>query len=628
MDLTELLGVSRIKRLSLLSAVCLIASMQLASPAATQPLPRSVLIINQSGPSRPWYVALDNSFRATMISSPSGPYSVYEEDLDLNLFNGAGYEESVRAFFKEKYRAKSIGAIVAVGSSAVKYALDFRAEIWPDVPLVFAAVDETSATQFKLPPNVTGSIMQITLRDMVAQAQVLIPDLKRIALVGDPLERQTFYQPFKDELPKVAAELEVIDLTGLSMSELRKRVATLPMSTAIIYTAIYLDGAGVSYAPADALGLVAEVANRPIFVDIDSDLGRGAVGGLVIAAAPVGDEAAKLALRVLNGESASSIPVAVGNFDRPIFDWRQLQRWGISEARLPPGSEIQFRDPTAWEQYSTQIMLIAATLLFQTMLIIGLFYEHRRRRSAESVSRIAMTKLADLNRVATAGELTAAIAHEVNQPLAAMVANANAGLRWLANKVPDLDEARTAMNRIVSAGHRASEVIGSIRAIFRNDGQERTTVDLNDVIQDVLGLVGGELQAQGILVHIELTRLLPSVLGHSGQLQQVILNLVRNAADAMNSVSDRTRVLRVKSAIHDPDRVLVSVEDSGTGIDPKNVDHIFDSFFTTKAQGMGMGLSICRSIIEAHDGRLWASLGDGHGSVFNIQLPAFEAGFE
>ena len=322
-----------------------------------------------------------------------------------------------------------------------------------------------------------------------------------------------------------------------------------------------------------------------------------------------------------DGESASHIPVVKVNVTKPIFDWRELQRWGISEARLPPGSDIRFRDPTAWDLYRWQIMLVAAALLTQTALIIGLFYEHRRRRNAEAASLSAMGKLADMNRVATAGELTASIAHEVKQPLAAMVANANAALRWLTNKTPNLDEALAALKRVVSDGHRTAEVIGSVRAMFKKEGQERAPVDLNDLIQDVLALLRGELKKRGIVVQTGLSWPLPLAVGHSGQLQQVILNLVRNAADAMDSVAGRARILRVKSAVHDPDGVLVSVEDSGTGIDPKDIDRIFDSFFTTKSHGMGIGLSICRSIIEAHGGRLWASSSIGHGTVFNIQLP-------
>jgi signal transduction histidine kinase len=233
-----------------------------------------------------------------------------------------------------------------------------------------------------------------------------------------------------------------------------------------------------------------------------------------------------------------------------------------------------------------------------------------------------------MNRVATAGELSASIAHEVNQPLAAIVLNASAGLCYIARATPDLDGARAALESVVSDGHRAGEVVASVRAMFKNKSGEKTPLDLNDLIQDVLLLVRGELQAQEIVVQTGLNRPLPLVLGNSGQLQQVILNLVRNAADAMGTVSGRARLLRVKSAIHDADGVLVSIEDSGAGIDPKNIERIFDSFYTTKSQGMGMGLSICRSIIEAHRGRLWASSGIDHGAVLNVLLPVAKPGAE
>ena len=197
-----------------------------------------------------------------------------------------------------------------------------------------------------------------------------------------------------------------------------------------------------------------------------------------------------------------------------------------------------------------------------------------------------------------------------------MVTNANAGLRWLTKR--NLDEVQTALTQVVSAGHRASEVIRSVRSMFDREGSERTPVELNDLINEVLRLAYGELQAQGIVVETDLSGTLPLVPGHRGQLQQVILNLVTNAADAMESVPDRSRTLRIKSVVQGANSVLVSIADSGTGINPRDIDRIFESFFTTKSKGMGMGLSICRSIIEAHDGRLWASSDLGHGSVFNI----------
>jgi signal transduction histidine kinase len=601
-------------------AVWLMACVPLGGSLAAQPAPRSVLLLDQGFVGSPWYDAYSSAFRSAFMASAAPGIAVHVEHLDFGHFSGQRQEEVLRTYLRGKYQESPIKLIVAVGPLALQFALQFRAEFGSSVPVVFSVVDDDTIARLN-PSNATGTILQYTLRDQITSAQALVPGLKHVALVGDPLERQSFMREFRRELPVFASKLDFIDLTGLPMSELRKRVAALPEKSAILYTAINVDGAGVAYIPRDALVAIAEVANRPIVIDAETQVGYGGAGGFVASPTVLANETALLALRVLNGQATSTIPVSVGEL-KPIFDWRQLKRWNVAEDRLPPGSEIRFRELTAWAQYSWQIMLIVAALLFQTALIVGLLYEHRRRRTAETTSRSAMGKLAHMNRIATASELTASIAHEVNQPLAAMVANAGAGLRWLANKTPNLDEARSALQQIVSDGQRAGGVVGSIRTMFKQDETQAAPVDLNDLIQLVLGHLRGELQTQGIVVQNELSRPLPLVRGHSGQLQQVILNLVRNAADAMDAVADRARFLRVKSAIHDTDGVLVSIEDSGTGIDPKNIDRIFESFFTTKSQGMGMGLSICRSIIEAHQGRLWASSRVGHGSVFWIQLPA------
>jgi signal transduction histidine kinase len=228
----------------------------------------------------------------------------------------------------------------------------------------------------------------------------------------------------------------------------------------------------------------------------------------------------------------------------------------------------------------------------------------------------------------TIDSITASIAHEVNQPLAAIVANGGAALRFLANATPNLDETRAAVTSIVSDAHRAGELIRSIRQMFKKGGQEKTSLDINMLIREVLVLEREEFRANQILVQTTLNDKLPDVKGNRIQLLQVILNLVVNAIDAMNSETNRPRVLLLRSAIAESDGVLVSIEDSGTGIDPKYIDLIFDSFFTTKSQGMGIGLFFCRSIIENHGGRIWATSGNGHGAVLHILLPAVTAGID
>jgi signal transduction histidine kinase len=266
-------------------------------------------------------------------------------------------------------------------------------------------------------------------------------------------------------------------------------------------------------------------------------------------------------------------------------------------------------------------MAIAVGLLTQSLLIAVLFFERRRRREAEIVGRQRMTELAHMNRVATVSELTASIAHEVKQPLTAIVTWGSSGLRWLARQVPDVDEARANLQKIIDAANRASAVTDELRAMFRKDSGRQTLVDVNRLLLDTLSLTNHEIQAKNISVQTEFfesSELL--VLADRVQLEQVILNLISNAIEAMSSMPD-ARVLRLTSALHNGDGVLITVEDSGPGIAPENLDKIFDTFFTTKPTGMGMGLSICRSIIEAHGGRLWASSVAPHGCIFHIVLP-------
>ncbi len=248
------------------------------------------------------------------------------------------------------------------------------------------------------------------------------------------------------------------------------------------------------------------------------------------------------------------------------------------------------------------------------------------RRRSETALQAAQLTLVRMTRLTTMHAVAASIAHEVNQPLAAIVANGNAAMRFLAFETPNLDDARKAVNSIVADGHRASEVIESIRAMFKTVDQEQTPLDINKLVQDVLTLM--DVRARGVSVQTELNAKPPGVIGNRVQLQQVILNLVVNALDAMNSGTHRPKVLRLRSETHNPDGVLLSVEDSGTGIDPNHVDRIFDAFFTTKSQGMGIGLSLCRSIIESHRGRLWVFSSNDHGSVFNVLLPAINVSIQ
>jgi PAS domain S-box-containing protein len=253
----------------------------------------------------------------------------------------------------------------------------------------------------------------------------------------------------------------------------------------------------------------------------------------------------------------------------------------------------------------------------ETILFLGCLRDITERHALQ----LAQSEVARVTQRMAMGEMAASIVHEINQPLAAVSANADAGLRWLGNETPNLDEARAAFKRIVHDSHRANDVIGEIRLMFKNEGHAQSSQDVNKLMREVLALASSDIENQRVSVRTELAGDLPQISANAVQLRQVFMNLITNAVDAMSAVANRQRLLRIESAVADPAYVRITVEDSGMGIDPNNIGRIFEPFFTTKSHGMGMGLAICRSIIENHGGRLSAAPGQPCGTIFQVRLP-------
>ena len=612
-----------IRRICATAALGVFLTASLFCPAGFAAESKRVMLLHSFGRDfKPWS-EYAKAIRMELDRQSPWPLDVTENSLVTARFSDEDPEGPFVDYLRALFAKRPLDIIVSIGAPAANFVQRHRQRLFAGTPMVLMAVDERRVQYSNLTANDTAVAVRINYLSAFENILQVLPDTKDVIVVVGTSPIEKFWkEAIAKEVEPLANRIKLSWTDELSFEALLKQASTLPPHTAIFWELMIVDAAGVVHEGDVPLTRLHAVANAPIFSYDESFFGSAIVGGPLLLVADSSRQTAAVAVRILGGEKPGEIKTPPVQFASPVFDWREMQRWGISESRLPAGSEILFRSPTAWEQYRWQVLFIVAVILTQTLLIMGLLYEHQRRRRAEVQSLQRMAELAHLNCVATAGELSASIAHEVKQPLAAVVAQSSAALRWLAHTTPDLDEARAALKKIVVAGNRASEIVDNLRSMFRKESSARRPLDINDLITDVVGLTGHEAQKHGILVHTTfLDAPKPQTLGDQAQLEQVFLNLVMNAIEAMNSSNSDHRVLELKTSVNEGHEVLVTVADSGPGVAAENLEKIFDAFFTTKPDGMGMGLSICRSIIESHGGRLWALPGDP-GLIFCVSLPS------
>ena len=579
---------------------------------------KRVMLLHSFGQDfKPWS-EYAKDIRAELKRQSPWPLDIIENSLVTARFSDENPEAPFAEYLSALFANRPLDVIVSIGAPAADFVQRHRRRLFPTTPMVLTAVDQRRVQYSNLTGNDVAVAVNINYLSAFENILQVLPDTKDVIVVvgSSPIEKF-----WKEAIGKQAAPLtNRIKLSWtdeLPFEELLKQASALPPHTAIFWELMIVDAAGVVHEGNLPLERLHAVANAPIFSYDKSFFGNGIVGGPLLLVADTSRLTATVAVRILKGEKAGDIKVSPVKSSAPRFDWGQMQRWGISEKNLPPGSEILFRDLTVWEQYRAHILAVTAAILIQAALIFWLLYEHWRRQRAEILARNTMSELSHVNRLATAGQLSASIAHEVNQPLAGIVANAQAALRWL--EKANVGEVREGLKRIVSEGHRASDIITNLRAMFKSDVQEKALVDINKLVLSVLALVRIDLQKHEIKLQTQLDDRIPQVLGNQVQLQQVISNLVMNAIESMGS--SQTRALRIKTELSQSNTVKVSIEDTGTGVKSSDVAQLFKPMFTTKARGMGMGLSICQSIIENHDGRIWVSPGATGGSIFQFELP-------
>jgi signal transduction histidine kinase len=519
------------------------------------------------------------------------------------------------------YAEKPPDLIIALGAPAANFVQRYRPQLFPGTPMLFTAVEARRVQYDKLTENDT---VAAAAHDFPAAFELILqvlPRTKTIAIVNGVSPNEAFWRGVLNrELEPLSRRVTLKWYDDLPFEEMVKDAANLPPDSAIFWHLLSVDAAGYAHEGNAALDRLSAAANAPIFSYLDVWFGESILGGSMQSALEGSVVAAAAAIRILDGEKAGDVKIPPTHFTPPRFDWRQMQRFGIRESNLPAGSTVYFREQTVWERYSWQIALTAAIILLQAALISALLLEHRRRQFAEVQSRQRMAELAHVNRFSTAGELTASIAHEINQPLGAILTNAETAQAMLKSPKPDLAELSEILGDILRDDRRVNEVIQRMRSLLKKAPFEQKQFDLNEVVQETIRF----LSALAVSRKFELDSLITSkalpILGDRIQLQQVILNLVVNGIDAMKDTPVANRVISIRSSRFENFAEL-SVSDLGTGIPEDKLHKVFEPFFTTKAEGMGMGLSIVRTIIEAHHGQMSAINRDHGGATFRIRLP-------
>jgi signal transduction histidine kinase len=686
----------------------------------------------------PAAIVQDTALRQAFINGTRRSISFHLETLQAGSLTNREFEVELADFIRRKYQDQQIDLIVAGGSLALNFLERNRATLWPGTPAIFFSVDESLGLHRKFSPGTTGLTIKFDPTATLEFALQLQPEARQVVVVSGASGGDRYWVPeLQNHLQNRHPKLIVTCLTNQTVAELSAQLHLLPVDTIVIYTTVFVDAAGKHYVPRDVAAQLSAVSSAPLYGLYETMLDHGIVGGVMPNLEAHGRQAGELGLRIVNGESPDAIPVQPALAGVPTVDWRQLQRWQISNNRLPSGNVIRFRPTTLWEDHKFLVLAGVGIILAQGTTIAILLWQRTRRRLAEravgeSETRMTLAanaaelnfwewnltsdeiwskengrmdfkqflqslhpddreplshavansmngsgdfkseyrllrsdgavvwmagrgrmefdaagrpvlmrgvsvdithrkqaemelqrqreELAHLSRVTMLGELSATLAHELSQPLGAILRNAEAAEIFLQHPSPDLEELRSIVTDIRKDDERAGAVINRMRAMLKRREVEHSRLNLNLLVAEAISLVRSTADARRVQLVFEPDPALSFLSGDRIQLQQVLLNLLLNAMDAVEGAAPESRqvILGLKQAGR---QVEVTVRDRGHGIPADELPRLFEPFFTTKSNGLGLGLAISSTIVAAHGGQIRAENNSTGGATFSFRLP-------